>query len=137
MLHSRKMASAVWVRDSAQGCCSCPFISLRRSVQPSLSSCAFICLRATLPLLQPRVSGCEWYFVCWPYKNLLGFLVDSSLSLADRTLIFKTDVMWLFFTIFVALGWGTWHLRFQTSNSSRGTFEIIPPIVSHCMCLWD
>ena len=32
---------------------------------------------SALPLLEPRVSGCKWNFVLWPFKRLSAFLAVS------------------------------------------------------------
>ena len=39
---------------------------------------------STLPPLEPGMSGCEQGFLCWPFKRVPGFLVDSHLFLVDR-----------------------------------------------------
>lgn len=49
--------------------------------------------------LEPRVSGCEQTFVCWPFKRVPGSLANFHFSLADRNLaavhnLFLTLVLW-------------------------------------------
>ena len=49
----------------------CSFSSLSRATSPRLSCVSSpLCLHSALPLPEPRVRGCKWNFVCWPFKSL-------------------------------------------------------------------
>ena len=61
---------------------SCSLSSLPRaqtSVSPHMAP-----VHSALPLPEPRMSGCEQNFVCWPFRRAPVSLKDFYLSLADR-----------------------------------------------------
>lgn len=87
----RGLASAIWESDLAQ-------VSWWLSLQLSHKRQFLhrILIHVTFPLLEPRVSSCEWDFVCWSFKRAFVSLVDSSLSGAHGLCLFsQPSVMWV------------------------------------------
>ena len=81
MLHLRKMAFVVWENDSKQAA-----VPSALSSEPQTPDFSHVMLvHSILPLLEPRVSSCEWNFVCWPFNRVPVSPVDSCLSLAYRS----------------------------------------------------
>ena len=74
----------MWVSDSAQVWW---WLSLQYSSQSHKPASPHTSLVfSTIPPLDPRMSGCEQDFVCWPFKRVPVPLSDSCLSIVDRIL---------------------------------------------------
>ena len=125
---------AVWERELAQEPWWLPLqLSFQSHNTPSLSSHNSSPVWATLPQLEPRVSGCERDFVCWPFKRVPGFPLDSSISLVDR-IPGDFHSQMLHSLLFLALVFLTW----EPGIGWEGTFaaEISLWIFNHHTCLW-
>lgn len=119
--HPRKMASEVENSDSAQGSWCLSLQLSRQKHKPQTSHATLIC--STPPSQEPRVSGCEWNFVCQPLKRAPVSLVDSHLSLMNRTTNFHSQMLCehLFLAMVLWTGSPAWSKTSATAHKSRAS----------------